>query len=185
MTDDTITLYELDACGQWTGTVAEADPMAGWPAGWIYADEAPPPVQTGQAAVWASEAWHVLPLQQPDLGPIRAAALDQLADQRWKATQTFTYDGVVAPADPALGAVVGFVVGAQLAPPEGPSTWELARGVFRAWTVEQIVAYGLAIRAHIQACFDNVEALSGEVAAATTPAAVAAIVDQARTSWPS
>lgn len=185
MTDETITLYELDACGQWTGSTAEANPMAGWPAGWIYADEAPPPVPTGRAAVWASEAWHVVPIQQPDLSPIRAAALDELADQRWKATQTFTYDEVVAPADPALGAVVGFVVGAQISAPTGPATWKLAPGEFRSWTVADVTAYGIAIRTHIQDCFDQEAALAERVAAATTPAAVAAIVEQARASWPS
>ena len=180
-----ISICQLDPeTGAFTGQLDQINPDSGCPAGWVRA-AAPAAPPAGKLQIWSDGVWSLITPAAPDLDALRSVALDELADQRWRATQTFSYDGVVAPADPALGAVVGFVVGAQLAAPEGPSTWELARGVFRSWTVEQIIAYGLAIRAHIQACFDNVEALSAEVAAATTPAAIAAIVDQAGTSWPS
>lgn len=129
--------------------------------------------------------WLLVTPATPDLSALRQTALDQLADQRWRATQTFTYDGVIAPADPALGAVVGFVVGAQISAPTGPATWKLATGEFRSWTVADVTAYGIAIREHIQDCFDQEAALAAQVAEAETPAAIAAIVDRAGTGWPS
>lgn len=112
----------------------------------------------------------------------RADRLAELADVRWRETQAFTYDGVTAPADSALSAVVGFVVAAQMAPPEGPTTWKLAPGEFRSWTLEQIVAYGIAIRAHIQACFDHEQALTTAIQSAEDQAALDAI--DLSVGWP-
>lgn len=114
----------------------------------------------------------------------RAQALDELASLRWEACQTFAYDNVQAPADSALGAVVGFVVGAQIAAPTGPTTWKLAPGEFRSWTLANVTAYGIAIRAHIQACFDREAELTAGVFAATTVEEIEAIAAQARSGWP-
>lgn len=180
-----ITICQLDLqTGAPTGQtlqIAADDPC---PAGWVRA-AAPAAPPAGKLQVWSDGAWSLITPAAPDLDAFRSAALDELADQRWRATQTFSYDGVVAPADPALGAVVGFVVGAQISAPAGPATWKLAAGEFRSWTVADVTAYGIAIRTHIQECFDREAQLAAEVDAATTPAAVAAIVEAARTSWPS
>lgn len=97
----------------------------------------------------------------PSLPTLKDRALAALADARWQACQTFTYDGVVAPADTALMAVTGYVVAANIAPPDGAQTWKLAPGHFRQWEATDVVAYGIAIRTHIQAAFD----LEGERAA--------------------
>ena len=114
----------------------------------------------------------VTPLQQ---------RLNALADLRWRKSQTFAYDGVPnAPADSALSAVTGFVVASQIAPSEGATTWKLASGEFRSWTFEQVVAYGIAIRGHIQACFDREEALTALIVAAVDPASI-----DISTGWPS
>jgi len=56
----TITLYALDALGQWTGDTRLIDASEGWGDGWIYADHAPAAPGPDQAAVWAAEAWHLL-----------------------------------------------------------------------------------------------------------------------------
>lgn len=110
-----------------------------------------------------------------------ADRLQALADYRWQKSLTFTYDGVPnAPADSALSAVTGFVVAAQIVTPTGPTTWKLAAGEFRSWTFEQVVAYGIAIRGHIQSCFDREEALTALIVAAEDPASI-----DITTGWPS
>lgn len=106
-------------------------------------------------------------------GPTIERSLAALASLRWQKSQAFTYDGVAnAPADSALAAVTGFVVAAQIAPPEGATVWKLGQNEFRLWTFEQVVAYGIAIRTHIQACFDREEALTALIVAAEEPGSV-------------
>lgn len=120
----------------------------------------------------------------PDPRPLaeqKAARLQELADARWQACQTFTYDGVVTAADPALTAVTGFVVAAQVSPPAGLSTWKLGPAQFRQWSVQDVIAYGIAIRAHVQACFDREEALSTAVTQAEDAEALDAVVFD---GWP-
>lgn len=112
--------------------------------------------------------------------PTVEGQLKLLASLRWQKSQTFTYDGVAnAPADSALAAVTGFVVAAQIAPPEGPTVWKLGQNEFRLWAFEQVVGYGIAIRTHIQACFDREEALTALIVAAEDPAAI-----EIATGWP-
>ncbi len=114
----------------------------------------------------------------------KAERLADLAAERWARTQTFSYDGVDAvPADSALVAVVGVVVGAQVVTPVEPITWKLRDGEFRSWSVEQITDYGIAIRAHIQACFDNERALTAAIQAAATHEDLQAI--NLAVGWPS
>lgn len=106
--------------------------------------------------------------------------LKALAALRWRMSQTFAYDGVAAaPADSALAAVTGFVVAAQITPPEGATVWKLAQNEFRLWTFAEVVAYGIAIRTHIQACFDREEALTALIVAAEDPASI-----DITTGWP-
>jgi hypothetical protein len=118
-------------------------------------------------------------LEDDSLAELKTRKLQEIGAARWEQCQSFLYDGVIAPADPALTAVTGFVVAAQIAPPSGTSTWKLAPGEFRQWTVAEIIAYGIAIRNHVQGCFSTEEALSAEVASATIVSALGAIV------WPS
>lgn len=113
----------------------------------------------------------------------KARMLDALAADRWARTQVFAYDGVeAAPADGALTAVIGVVVASQIAAPAQPIAWKLAPGVFRAWSVDQISDYGIAIRAHIQACFDREAELADSISAAATHAALDAL--DLATGWP-
>jgi hypothetical protein len=113
----------------------------------------------------------------------KARALASLAARRWLASQAFSYDGVTdAPADSALAAVTGVVVASQFAPITEPMTWKLAPGEFRAWSADDVIAYGMAIRDHVQACFDNEKALADAIDAAADFAALSA-VDLA-SGWP-
>lgn len=89
--------------------------------------------------------------------------LAALANRRWQAVQTFTYDGVQTAADGAATALTGAIVAMQL--PGGPDTvlWKLADGDFRVWDLAALVAFGQAVRAHIQACFDHEADLAAQI----------------------
>lgn len=157
----------------WTlnGQPAPRDPNSGWLSidGMQYPPNWPKSDLEGLGLVW----------NEPP--PSVSKALKALADRRWWKSQTFAYDGVnKAPADSALSAVTGFVVAAQIMPPEGPTTWKLAAGELRQWTFEQVVAYGIAIRNHIQACFDREAELTAEILAAEDPSSV-----DTSQGWPS
>ena len=137
-----------------------------------------------ELGLWSRSDLEALGLTWVEPEPVVETAADRLqalADLRWQKSLTFTYDGVPnAPADSALSAVTGFVVAAQIVAPTGPTTWKLAAGEFRSWTFEQVVAYGIAIRGHIQACFDREEALTALIVAAADPASI-----DISTGWPS
>lgn len=92
--------------------------------------------------------------------PLRAS----LANRRWQATQTFIYDGVQTAADPAATAITGALLAMQLGGPD-TVTWKLADGEWRTWGFTDLLAFGQAVRAHVQACFDHeaeLAALIGE-----------------------
>lgn len=93
----------------------------------------------------------------------QAPLLAALANRRWQETQTFTYDGVQTAADGAATAMTGAIVAMQL--PGGPDTvlWKLADGDFRVWDLAALVAFGQAVRAHIQACFDHEATLAAAI----------------------
>lgn len=146
-------------------------------------EQGPPGPPTDFRWDFETEAY-CLKVDEKALASARAAALAELADRRWRATQTMTYDNVVAPADSALGAVVGFIVGAQVMPARVPVTWKLAQGEFRTWSVEDVTAYGIAIRNHLQACFDVEAAATAAIFSATTPSAVRDALAATADAWP-
>lgn len=51
--------------------------------------------------------------------------------------------------------------------------WKTASGEFVTLTAPQIIALALAVRAHVQACFDREADLAAQIRAAADPAAVA------------
>lgn len=112
----------------------------------------------------------------------KSGLLAALANIRWQKTQTFTYDGVLTVADSAISPLTAKVVAMQMVDPNGTATWKLAAGEFRTWTLAQLVTYGTAINAHIQACFDNEAAISAQIEAATTLEELAAI--NLNAGWP-
>jgi len=120
-----------------------------------------------------------------NLATRKADALSALAGVRWLRTQTMPYDGEASvPADPAMPVITSIAVADQFAPSNGATrTFKLkSPSVFRQWTVAQIVAYGMAIGAHVQACFDREAELSELTDAAADVEALAAI--DFNTGWP-
>ena len=118
----------------------------------------------------------------PTLDQAKAQRLQALADRRWQACQTFTYDGVRTQADPAIPAVTAAVVSSQFVPPGTLRTWKLGTGEFRQWAITDIIAFGMAVSAHVQACF-NIEAeRSDSINVAEDMGALEAI--DIETGWP-
>jgi hypothetical protein len=120
------------------------------------------------------------------LDDLKAEALARLADKRWRETQTFTYlDETDVPADPAVNIVNSTLSVRDRSgmPAEETQTWKLKSPAgFRSWNYGDILAYGFAIAAHIQACFEREEALAGAVLGASDYAGLTAIDLDA--GWP-
>ena len=119
------------------------------------------------------------------LSILKDYARNRLADLRWNKSQTLTYDGVVAPADGAMAALTGVVVAvrAGLIQPDATITWKLADNEFRDWSAQELLAYGAAVQAHIQACFVREAAFTALIDAATDEEALEAI--DFEEGWPS
>ncbi|WP_298699170.1 DUF4376 domain-containing protein [uncultured Brevundimonas sp.] len=152
-----------------------------------YAESPPPPVAWDERAVEIApvdgvQQWTLEPNGRT-LSDLKAERLAAVADLRWMKAQSMPYDGEPdAYADTAVTAVTGAVVAAQIVPPDGPTTWQLSPSAFRSWDLTDLIAYGVAIRAYIQALFDRKQALTAAILAAEDGAAVLAIDITA--GWP-
>lgn len=139
----------------------------------------------GETEKWVKVA--LPPPEAPNLPALRTAACARVVTAGKAARQQFTFDGVdLVPADPAIS-----IVNAQLylldklqTPPEYQFNWRLrdAMGeepaVWRNWTQADLLAYGGAIGAFIQACFDAELAATGTaIPAAANPEAIAAAAE--------
>ena len=138
--------------------------------GLVYVDGQPIPIDVFEADPLAAVASKT---------PVEDARKDRLASiaaERWAHSQRFIYDGVETPCDDgARAALIGAVVGLQMAQSNGPITWKLGPGEFRTWNFAELVAFGQAMRGHVQACFDNEALLTQAIALAPTSADVARI----------
>jgi hypothetical protein len=76
---------------------------------------------------------------------------------------------------------IGAVVGAQI-DPNAVINWKMADGTFVALDAQAIAAVAMAVRAHVQACFDNEANLKAQIEAASTAKEIEAI--DLSTSWP-
>lgn len=183
-----ITISRIDtSTGVYAGQTAQIEDDAACPAGWVRA-AAPAAAPGGKQRVWSSGAWILMPAQDmtPDLDALKADALAQIADQRWTATQYFTFDGVRTQANNAISVISARLqLRHETGIPDGyEMSFKLADGEFRSWNRAGEVAFGQALAGHVQGCF-NVEAtLTDAVAAATTPAAIQGLIETARVSWP-
>jgi hypothetical protein len=73
------------------------------------------------------------------------------------------------------------VVGAQI-DPNSVINWNMADGAFVTLDAQAINAVAMAVRAHVQACFDREAVLNVEIEAATTAEEIAAV--NLNTGWP-
>lgn len=167
------TIYAVDAHGYWTGGARQIAADEGCPPGWVRASAPNPPSE--KVASINGTGWRYV-ADTDTLAADKAAKLADLAGIRWQRTQVFDYDGETdVPADSAMSAVIGTIVGAQILNPEEPFIWKLKPGVFRSWYVSDVQTYGLAIREHIQACFGREAVLATMIDSAASVAALNAI----------
>ena len=107
----------------------------------------------------------------PTLDEVRASAVQAVKNRSWRAeTGGIVIQGMPIPTDRESQAMItGAVVGAMLNP-EAVTRWQTAAvtaegtPVFVNLTSPQLQAIGLAVRAHVQACFDARDAKCAAVA---------------------
>jgi hypothetical protein len=119
----------------------------------------------------------------PTLDEIRAARLAELANLRWeKETGGTVFNGMPIATDAVSQTkYIGAVVGAQIAP-NAVINWKMADGTFVSLDAQAITAVAMAVRAHVQACFDREAELKAWIEAASMAEEIAAI--DLNTGWP-
>lgn len=114
----------------------------------------------------------------------RERLLERLADRRWRAeTGGTSIDGVAIATDEKS---ITFLTAGYIRAKEDPGytiRWKIAPGQFFTLDAETIIAMATLASAHVQACFDNEDAITAQILAAEDDAALAAI--DIETGWPS
>jgi hypothetical protein len=119
----------------------------------------------------------------PTLAELKTKKLSDLADLRWqKETGGTTFAGIEIATDAVSQTkYIGAVVGAQM-DPSASLKWKISNGSFVTLDAAQIVNVAMAVRAHVQACFDNEADLRVLIEAAETQEELDAI--DINTGWP-
>lgn len=112
----------------------------------------------------------------PALDEVRAGKLGALAAKRWdKETGGTTFNGMPVATDPVSQTkIIGAVVGAQI-DPLATVNWKLPDGSFVTLDAAAINAMAMAVRAHVQACFDREAELKALIDGANTVEDIAAV----------
>jgi hypothetical protein len=112
----------------------------------------------------------------PTLAELREQKLASLASLRWqKEIGGTTFNGMPLATDAVSQTkYIGAVVGAQINP-AGTMKWKMNNGQFITLDATSIVAVAMAVRAHVQACFDNEASLRLLIEAAETEAELASV----------
>ncbi len=119
----------------------------------------------------------------PTLEEFRAQKLADLAALRWeKETGGTLFNGMPVATDAVSQTkYIGAVVGAQI-DPDAVINWKMADGAFVTLDTAAITAVAMAVRAHVQACFDREAELKAEIEAASTAEGITAV--DLSTGWP-
>jgi hypothetical protein len=122
-------------------------------------------------------------LEAANAARVKPDKLAELAALRWqKETGVMTFDGMAVSTDPVSQTkILGALVGTQI-DPNAVIKWKMADGTFVTLDAQAITAVAMAVRGHVQACFDREAVLKEEVEAATTAEEVAAV--DLNTGWP-
>jgi hypothetical protein len=112
----------------------------------------------------------------PTMEELLAAKLAELAALRWeKETGGTTFNGMPIATDAVSQTkYIGAVVGAQI-DPNAVINWKMADGAFVALDAQTVTAVAMAVRAHVQACFDREAELKAQIEAAATPEEISAV----------
>lgn len=119
----------------------------------------------------------------PGLEEIRLQRLSYVAERRWAVeTSGISFNGMSVPTDTTTQTkIIGAVVGAQI-DPTASINWKMNDGTFVMLDATGILAVAMAIRAHVQACFDHEATLRGEIEAAVSREDLDAV--DISTGWP-
>jgi hypothetical protein len=119
----------------------------------------------------------------PTLDELRALKLAELANHRWeRETGGTTFNGMPVATDAVSQTkYIGAVVGAQI-DPDAVINWKMADGAFVPLDAQAITAVAMAVRAHVQACFDNEADLKAQIEATSTAEKIAAV--DLNIGWP-
>ena len=128
----------------------------------------------------------------PTLNQARAEAVQAVKDRGWRAeTAGLRLNGLAIPTDRQSQAMITGAVVASLLNPDETVRWQTGDStqggapLFVDLDADQLKAMGLAVRAHVQACFDLREAKCAAVAALESVEAVAAwLENNLETGWP-
>ena len=120
----------------------------------------------------------------PATNDVRAARRRELSAVRWTRQQTMKWRGrVVASDDTTTGRIMAAVMRAQVTGDQSAMVqWKFGDDDFDTLTLTDLTAYGMAIGAHLQGCYDREVELVADIAAAGAYAAIAAI--DLASGWP-
>ena len=100
----------------------------------------------------------------------------EIAQARYNAEITgVTFNGVLIKTDRETQAVLTAACLQAYIDSGYSLNWKTGDGTFVSLPAEQIMAFGTAVRAHVQSCFDHEAELSPLIASATTEAGLDAI----------
>ena len=125
----------------------------------------------------------VIRVALPTLEERRTRKLAELAALRWeKETSGTLFNGMPVATDAVSQTkYIGAVVGAQI-DPNAVINWKMADGTFVTLDAAAITAVAMAVRAHVQACFDNEAELKAQIEAASTADEIVAV--DLNAGWP-
>ena len=120
----------------------------------------------------------------PATNDVRAARRAELAAVRWTRQQTMKWRGrVVASDDTTLGRILAAVFQSQLTGDQSARVrWKFGDNDFDTLALADLTAYGMAIGAHLQGCYDREAELISALAAAPSYAAISAV--DLTSGWP-
>ena len=128
----------------------------------------------GDRERWAREAeeWKA---RVPTIEELREDKLDELAAARWAAeVGGVSLGGMTIRTDRESQALITGAALQAMMDPEYTCRWKAGEG-FVTLDARTILGAAMAVRAHVQACFDREAELASAVAAASTPEEVAAV----------
>lgn len=109
-----------------------------------------------------------LPVPVLSLAELKAAKIAEIANARWQAeTAGLTLNGFTVATDRESQAMITAAVLQTMLDPSYTVQWKTSAGFIRL-TAEQIQAVGVAVRQHVQACFDREAVLLTAIEACKT-----------------
>jgi hypothetical protein len=142
-------------------------------------------IPAGSASIgWSWDGEAFAPPPGPPFPEAQTQALQDLASRRYQAESAgTTFAGFPLATDPVSQAKItaAYVKASADADYTIPS-WKFGPGIFAPLDAATIIAAANAMEAHVQACFANEAALSGQIMAATDGAELAAVDLEA--GWP-